>query len=350
MKQWLKGAMHVHSAMSDSLGTPQTAVDAYYKCGYDFMFFTDHKTNFDVSQIANKYDMLVMGGVELDSGQDPFPNYDYNKEPKEDWVKKLATNTMENEFGDQTWLHINALGVNNTNIKFDIIQGQMGKTVANATDAIEKAGGVPMVCHPNWLFSPSFRELLDSKRNFLLEIGCSAESYFVGTFSKESPENIWDILLSKGRTVYAAATDDAHHYFKTEQEPWLDYDCGFVYVFAEKNEESVKEALRNGCFYASNGIKLADYSVTDKKISVKVEPEKDRKYCIMFKGKMGLPLKCVYGTEGEYSFQNIQEEEYVRVKVVSNKINSSYFSFLNYTYNEACYLQPVFLDGRKTMI
>ena len=343
MKQWLKGAMHVHSSMSDALGTPQMAVDTYKKCGYDFMFFTDHKTNFDIdSQVTNKYDMLVMGGVELDSGQDLFPNYDYNKEPKEDWVKNLATNRMENEFGDQTWLHINALGVYNTNIKFDIIRGQMGKTIANAADAIEKAGGVPMVCHPDWLFSPSFRELLDSNREFLLEIGCAAESYYMGTFAKESTETIWDILLSAGRKIYAAATDDAHHYFKTEEEPFLDYDCGFVYVYAEKNEESIKEALRTGQFYASSGIKLADYSVTDKKISVKVEPKEDLKYCIMFKGKMGLPLKYVYGTEAEYSFQNIPDEEYVRVKVISNKVNTSFFSFVNYTYNEACYTQPVF--------
>ncbi|MBQ0105044.1 MAG: hypothetical protein KBT47_03295 [Armatimonadetes bacterium] len=346
MKKYLKGALHVHSTMSDSLGTPQLAVDTYHRCGYDFMFFTDHKTNFDIdSQVADKYDMLVMGGVELDCGKDPKPGYDFNKEPKEDWVHRLGDNRLINEFGDPAIPHINALGVYGTNIKFDLFDGQTGKTLENAIDAINKENGIPMICHPNWYFCPSFRELLDIKRDFLLEIGNNDESTCFGSFSKESMETVWDILLSKGRRVFATATDDTHHYFKTKEEPWTDYDLGCVYVWAEKNEESIKEALRRGDFYASGGVELLEYNVTEKGISVKVKEEEGVKYCIMFKGKMGIPLRYVYGTEADYEFQGIPDEEYVRVKVVSNKVKSSFWFTSNGVYNQACYTQPVFRMG-----
>ncbi len=353
MKKYLKGALHVHTNLSDGMLSPQEVVAKYKAKGYDFIVFTDHKINFDIPKyITDDMGMVLIGGVELDVGIEK--DVDYREISNEALRETLMLSRMRNEFDDLAWPHVNALGVYDTNMKFDIIDGNVPKTYENMIDVINENGGLPMINHPNWWFCSSLRELLEVNREYLLEIGGNPESSYCGNCNKESLETIWDILNTKGKRTFGTFTDDSHE-FKDGSDR-IDYNVGYVCVWAERDEKSILKALWNGDFYSSNGIDLEEYDVTDKGIKIKVKPDLEWnndngakieprggvKYAIMFKGKMGMPLKTVYGTEAEYEFTGGEWEDYVRVKVVSNKAKHSHWQEEWWKYYEVLLTQPCF--------
>lgn len=331
MKQFLKGQLHLHTTYSDGEGSPQEVLDKYKSCGYDFIVWTDHRINIDVnSNFTDKKGIICIGGIELDCGlrtnqqtnnEDPF-----------------------NEFGHEASLHCNALGVYDTNMSFNMVEDNVSKTCENIIDEILANGGIPMVNHPNWIVGISYRELLNVNRDYLMEIGNCWDCNIGGNFAKEGMEVVWDILLSNGRKIYGTATDDCHQISDKYIDTYASsYNRGYVGVWAEKNEQSILQALKRGDFYASNGVDLEEYTVNDKSMTVKVKPENDEKYVIVFKGKMGIPLKIVYGTEATYEFTGSPDEAYIRAKVVSSSLKKC----PNYVdehdvYYKACYTQPFF--------
>lgn len=330
MKEFLKGQLHLHTNHSDGSKTPQEVLDVYKSCGYDFIIWTDHRKNIDVNtNFTDKKGIICIGGIEIDTGI--AKNYSQYKD-------------VFDEFRNYCYLHINALGVNNYKTGFEYDSHSPAKTCEIIIDEILANGGIPMVNHPNWLTGLSYRELLKIDRSYLMEIGNCWDCDVPGNFAKESMETIWDILLTNGKKVYGTATDDCH----VIEPEYIDsynasYDRGYVSVWAERNEESILQALRNGDFYASNGVDLEEYSVNDKSMTIKVKPKKDEKYVIMFKGKMGIPLKTVYGTEANYEFTGSLDEEYVRAKVVSSSLKEcKAYCVEHYVYYKACYTQPYF--------
>ncbi|MBQ0104855.1 MAG: hypothetical protein KBT47_02330, partial [Armatimonadetes bacterium] len=200
---------------------------------------------------------------------------------------------------------------------------------------------------------------LKVRNPFLMEcVNYSDGGYNEGNEAFESVEYIWDVLLTDGKTVYGTMSDDTHVY--AEEKDWyknafsetsnhfIQYvyksfmKChtpgnGFVMVNADLNENSIKNALRRGDFYASNGLLADCYEVTDKGIKVKIQKQNNENNRIIFKGRMGLPLKIVDGDEAEYEFTGSFDEQYVRVKA----INGAYKTIL---------FQPIFRDGRNKII
>ena len=66
----------------------------------------------------------------------------------------------------------------------------------------------------------------------------------------------WDQLLAQGKRIWGVATDDAHA---------VAHFCGgWVMVNAEKNVNSVLEALCEGKFYASTGPEIYDFYVDNE--------------------------------------------------------------------------------------
>ncbi|MBQ7258004.1 MAG: CehA/McbA family metallohydrolase [Abditibacteriota bacterium] len=338
MKKYLKGALHVHTNISDGLLPPQEVVAKLKSKGYDFIVFTDHGNNFNLSDfITDDMGLVLIPGVEIN--QDPA----YHR----------------NEFGIEPDIHMNALGVRGYNSDWRFIEeGDVATSIEKTLDLIRERGGVPTVNHPNWLVGMSIREMVNVNRDFLMEIGAAFDCCYGGNHNKESLETMWDILLTKGKKVYGVFTDDSHRYNDGPSEVGFDpgYNLGYVEVFAERDEKSILEALTKGEFYASNGIYLDEYTVTNKGIKIKVKPDLESnghngvkiephegvRYAIMFKGKMGMPLKVVYGTEAEYTFDGNEWEDYVRVKVVSNKTKDSEWQVERWQYYEALFTQPVF--------
>ncbi len=359
MKQYLKGALHVHTNLSDGVLSPQEVVAKYKSKGYDFIVFTDHKYNFNIEDhVKDNMGLVLIGGVELDPGV--RSDDDYKNMTRDELISLFATRpNITNEFCDNipgSPCHVNALGVHNTRMGFEIDYNSVPKTCENMIDVILANGGIPMINHPNWESTISLREVMNVNRDFLMEIGGAYDCVYGGNHNLESVESMWDVLLTQGKKVFGTFTDDSHSYKEITDE-CLDpgYDEGYVCVWAERDEKSILDALREGEFYCSNGIYLDEYEVTDKKIRVKIKPNTympanilnkgEFHYAIMFKGEMGYPLKVVYGTEAEYEFKGNLRESYVRVKVVSNKKRKSLWQVENNKYYEALFTQPVFKNN-----
>lgn len=344
MKKWLKGAMHVHTNNSDGRSDPQFVLETYRNCGYDFIVWTDHCVNWDIDKyIKDRKDVVCIGGVEVSVNMGKKVN-----DPEEG----ITDYFLKNDLGAYSIPHINALGVYGTDITFDAYSGDVSKTLENMIDAVNAENGIPMINHPNWLVGMSYWELLKVNRKFLMEIGNCWDCCIGGNFARESMETQWDILLSKGMSVYGTATDDAHLYDRESIENGREhFNKGYVCVYAEKNEESILNALRCGDFYASNGVDIEEYTADGKKMYVRIKPNGDEKYIINFKGRMGMPLKSVYGTEAEYEFTGSPDEEYVRCKIVSNALQESKVNFHESNcYYKACYTQPYFPKGKQFVI
>ena len=303
-----KGQLHLHSTKSDGNATPSQVAEEYKKLGYDFIFFTDHGTSFDTSNISNE--ILCLPGSEWQCATDEDMFY-------------------TNSLGNKCVIHVNACGTT------DIFDLPKGKTIAQGISIMAKEiiknGAIPTVNHPNWNWPENghafgYRELLDIDEPYILEIGnmgngCNNS----GNDSIESVEYTWDVLLTKGKNIFVSMTDDAHEYRPEKRDLKIDTPgLGYVVIWADTlNEKNVMKALNCGNFYASNGLYLEEYEVTEKSIKIKTK-DNGNNQIITFKGKMGIPLKTVYGTCAEYEFQGIPDEEYVRVKVIDSKFNTLY--------------------------
>lgn len=338
MKKYLKGALHLHTNVSDGNADPQTAAEKYKSLGYDFLVFTDHNKNFDPK--------------------------DYVKKPIDDFI---CFPGCENEFMFMNHFKNNAnahiIGIDYLGKFNNPPYTNPSETFDNYIKETYRLGGIPQVNHPNWGgsregYSFNYNELLGINSPFLMEIfNYSIAGYNEGNAAFESVEYIWDVLLSNGKTVYGTMTDDTHMYFGQE---WVEEELlntrlgrtrdmireimkghlpgnGFVMVRAEKDPKSIKEAIKCGDFYASNGLYIDNYESDEKCIKVSLKEQDEENNRIIFKGRMGIPLKIVNGNEATYEFKNIPDEEYVRVKVINGGSKCALF-------------QPIFRDGRKNRL
>jgi len=313
----LKGQLHLHTNISDGKKSPEEVANIYKSLGYDFIVFTDHKKNYAVKDYVKNSisDFIMIPGIEWDFIVDNCLGYDAS-------------------------LHLNALGYSGKDFNAECIVNNIPKTLENMVDAACDLGAIPMINHPNWRHSFNYRELLKVDRNYLLEIAnIDPESINEGNLALESVEYTWDVLLSNGKGVFVTATDDAHYYMPENicdgnSSPGNSFVMCMVKTF---DEAGIRESLINGDFYASTGVVIDKYEETKKGISVSVKAEDDKKHVIIFKGRMGIPLKIVEGVSGDYEFTGSYDEEYVRVKIIDSK-------------DRAAFTQPVFKNGKKIVI
>lgn len=140
-------------------------------------------------------------------------------------------------------------------------------------------GGIVMLNHPNFHYAADAKLLtqLAGRGLTLVEVANEAvDSNNQGDQRHPSTEALWDLVLSSGATIYATATDDAHHYYDADvarRRGQLAHtgDRGWVMVRADRNPQAIKAALRRGDFYASTGVTLASVSVVDAVLTVRVD-------------------------------------------------------------------------------
>ncbi|MBQ7256749.1 MAG: hypothetical protein IJS60_03535 [Abditibacteriota bacterium] len=350
-KKYLKGQLHMHTNLSDGDASPIDVAKEYKEMGYDFAYFTDHYQSNDVSNI--KVDgFLALPGAEWGAVlKNPYYNAIFN----------LHVNTLGKNLDDwgvfdlwkkHYYIHYSLAGYEEFLSEIDhdeMFNRTLSDVLTDFIEAAYKYGTIPIVNHPNWItygLCPfDYRELLKVDLPYILEIknasdGITEEGYK----SVNSVEYTWDVLLSNGKNVLCTFDDDAHNYSKEVRDKLDKYNTPeymvpgktFVMVKADLNQYSIENALRCGDFYASTGVELEEYKVTKKSIYVKVK-DKGKVNNIIFKGKMGLPLKWVTGNEAEYIFTGSPDEEYVRVKIADSD------------YNMAL-TQPVFQNGKKIIL
>lgn len=303
--RWYKGNTHTHTLNSDGDSTPDEVVRWYREQGYHFLVLTDH--NFLTS---------VEGLNALHGADEKF--------------LVIKGEEVTDRFGDKA-IHVNGLHVE------QVVKPQGGnsvvETIQRNVDAIRKVEGLPHINHPNFGWSITAEDLRQVQRYKLFEIynGHHAVNN-LGGGGVPGLEEVWDTLLTGGKLVYGIAVDDAH----TFKQPWNKATArpgqGWVMVRTEKLEaKAILAAMERGEFYASTGVKLSNYEVDDKQMTVTIEEVKTSKYRIHFIGRGGRLLKEELQSPATYRFRG--DEGHVRAKVLESN-------------GAVAWLQPVMIGAR----
>lgn len=212
--RWYKGNLHMHTTASDGRLELADAIEFYKTRGYDFVAVTDHRKTTPVEEFTTDT-FLAMHGIELNCWD---PNgYEY---------------------------HIVGVGVRPFEQDPEIRTGQ------GLIDQVLAHDGVAFIAHPYWLG-------LERQAIEHLTGAIGIEVYNSGCMEcgKALSDVHWDDLLHHGYDTWGLATDDTHHYS-------YDGAVGWVMVRArELTQESIKEALRAGHFYATQGPEIRDLRV-----------------------------------------------------------------------------------------
>lgn len=287
---WYKGNTHTHTINSDGDSTPDEVVRWYRERGYNFLVLSDHNflTNVEGLNALHGADekFVVIRGEEV---SDTF-----NKKP----------------------IHVNGLNVERA------VKPQGGKSVVEVmqrnVNAIRDARGVPHINHPNFGWMITADDLKQVENNKLFEIyNGHPEVNNFGGGGKPGLEEMWDAILSGGKLLYGIAVDDAHVFKKPWDKNAPRPGQGWIFVRAEQlSSAAILEAMERGDFYASTGVELADYQVSDKNITVTINEERTSKYRVQFIGKGGRVLSEAITNPAVYQFRG--DEAYVRAKIIES--------------------------------
>ena len=296
----------------------RTDIAQWYKSWrYQCVVITDHEHLTPVDELNKKYGaddkFLVLRGQEITQGiKDPTSSE-----------------------GGIRWSHVNGIDINKAilpigypNIATSI---SLADTFLRNIDEVYKAGGIPQINHPSAQWGPRLEDLLPIQRPFVFEVWNAFPSggNLGGTDDKgvvtPSFEELWDQLLSHGKTAWAVASDDVHDYvnFGDFLAP-LPGRAWIVIQAPKLTEDALMGALRDGHFYASNGVFLKDYRADAHGISITIDPPlvwngKDKEtvlYKTRFVGRDGRVLAEMAGLSPHYEFKG--DEEYVRASVIDS--------------------------------
>jgi hypothetical protein len=287
---WYKGNTHTHTVNSDGDSTPDDVVRWYREHGYRFLVLTDHNylTSVDGLNAVHGADekFLVIRGEEL---SDTFAG-----KP----------------------LHVNGLDVSS------LVAPQHGTSVVDvlqrSVDALRGRNAVPHINHPNFGWAISGDDLARVERVRLFEIfNGHPQVNNLGGGGVPGMEEVWDRLLSSGKTMYGIADDDAHVFMQPGNPDVAGPGRGWVVVRAERlAARPIVEALDRGDFYASTGVDLRDYQVTPAAITITIAETIYSRYRVQFIGKNGRLLKEVTTSPASYTFAG--DELYVRARVIES--------------------------------
>jgi hypothetical protein len=287
----------VHTALTDGDASPLVVARWYRDHGYDFVVITDHDSLTPVERLnaalGDGGRFLVMSGVEV--------------------TDRLG----------RTPVHLNGIGVR------EAVKPLGGTTVPEILDrnarAVRAAGGIPQVNHPNYVWSFGAPEIASTKepRHFELFNGHPGVNN-QGGGGTPSTEEMWDVVLSGGRVMYAMATDDAHDFHGEFSRHRANPGRGFVVVRAAGlTPEAIAAALDGGEFYASTGVEITELETSRERVRLRLpnrptwqaDPSRplDLRYRTFFVGRDGRVLKQDDSLEPSYTFKG--DELYVRARV-----------------------------------
>jgi hypothetical protein len=329
--RWYKGNLHTHTLNTDGDSSPVDVVRWYREQGYHFVALTDHDSLTSVDGLNAIYatgapaplpgrggvpsffhPFLVIAGEEV---TDRYP-------PREARGDVLAPRGTEQP---HKAVHLGALTV--TRPVAPQGGGSVAETLQRNVDAIRAASGVPVIHHPNYLWSLTAADLKALHGVKLLEIfNGHRQTNNLGGGGSPGVEAIWDDVLSSGALLYGVAADDAHH-FKQAGSPdaMAPPGQGWVWVRApELSAVAIVAALERGDFYASTGVELADYQVTSEAVTITIKPFFRSRYRILFIGRGGriledVPVDTVSGEPVAPVAHRLRGDEgYVRAKVIES--------------------------------
>jgi hypothetical protein len=257
--RWLKGQLHAHSNGSGDSQTPPADVARWYaEHGYDFVVLTDHNRLTPVPDGPP----LMIPGVEL--------------------TAELRACAPPSD-GTRCPLHVGAWFVNPARQdaappRPDSIQRV--DVFGWWLDVARALEGVAVILHPNYEYAADAEVLVALARRgarFVEIANESVDANSAGDATHPSVEALWDVVLSRGLTMYGVASDDAHHYYDAAAvadagETAFTGDRGFVVVRARLDPPAIRAALERGDFYASTGVRLERVDRQGGGLEVEVAP------------------------------------------------------------------------------
>lgn len=239
--EWLKTALHLHSTESDGIASPDALVGAYAAAGYDVISLTDH---WKLTHVDAPSGTVVLPGAEL--AVDPMALGRYSE------VLAIGISDIpEDPGGDRRYWE-----------PIDNYQFKTFPDYTAATTNINSQGGVAFMCHPYWSGHPP-EVLMRAEGLAGIELFNSGAERDNG---RGDSSYLWDLALESGMSLSGIATDDTHY-------PETDIDAGWTMVrAAERTQEAVLQALRDGAFYASGGPELIRVERDGDRIEVECSP------------------------------------------------------------------------------
>jgi len=323
---WYKGNLHCHSSNSDGAAPPQEIARYYKKLGYDFIGISDHNSYTAVESYARDADILGIPCCEY-TGKDSChvlaagvtQAVAPNLESDDIWERMSPDKHLQSR-----------LPPNGPRRKVMMLQDGINKTIAT--------GGIPIVCHPLWKWAFNHQEMLELEHLTHFELcNASPDCNSMPLPGKSYADEMWDAMLSNDIRVIGMASDDAHTY-TAPYAPFLPIGGrGWNMIKAPAlTQTDILRAIRHGHCYATTGVILKEYTVTNDRISVEIMVSRNReKHCIQFFGQGGRELQLDYASRAEYCFRG--DETYVRCRISS-------------TMGNWAWTQPVFMDELQSQI
>jgi len=283
--RWYRGNTHTHTLNSDGDSSPEYVARWYKEHGYDFLVLSDHNVFTDPETLSQLVDsaFILIPGEEVTSS--------FERKP----------------------VHVN--GLNLPRVVEPRVGPSLVATLQLNVDAVREVQGVPHINHPNYQWALGVEALAQVGRYKLLEIFNGHPAvHNEGGGGYAGMEEVWDILLTRGKRIYGIAVDDAH-IFQGEFGPVEAHPGrGWVVVKARALEaDEIMRSLEAGLFYASTGVELEDVIVTATRLEVRIKPRGDFKYTTMFIGSGGQVLKRSDDVHAAYELDG--PVQYVRVRV-----------------------------------
>lgn len=287
---WYKGNLHCHTTNSDGKASPSDVCRIYKENGYHFLCLTDHNFATECTE-HHSPGFITIPGVEHT-------------------VKASGIQVHVNSLGSASPMTPDKLA----DLELTTVSSALQKMI----DTTLSQNALPMINHPNWLWSFGAEEISKTSGAFAFEVlngGTSCNSFGCGINS--STDQIWDRLLTRGMKIFGTATDDAHWYAldgtKRKDPPFT----GWVCVEADRLEpQAILDALQKGHFYSSNLPQLKRIDVSAKNYAIQIERIWDETYVTDFVGMRGNVVATYYGYEPVYKIKG--DEKYIRAKITSS--------------------------------
>jgi hypothetical protein len=327
--KWYKGNTHTHTTLSDGNASPEYVVSWYHERGYNFLSLTDH----------NKF--INPDSVKLPENK----RSDFILIPGEEVTGKRTVHT--------TGLNVNRYI--HPGYEFNSVE----EVIQCHTDSILSASGIPILNHPNFRTGAQVDDILPVQRLHMLELfnghpkvdNWGAEGVHIAVEAK------WDSLLTHGQRFFAVAADDAHHFdefYPQKSNPargWIMVHCSML------TAGSIVASMKQGNFYASNGVILKTIEKDQKEYTVEIDIEATREelkspyltgniveegnpgFVIEFIGKGGEVLNKAKEPSATYKIKG--NELYIRCRVTYCRKRSE-----NMYENLYAWTQPIFVNEK----
>ncbi|MEA2013179.1 MAG: CehA/McbA family metallohydrolase [Verrucomicrobiota bacterium] len=287
---WYKGNLHCHTTNSDGKSSPEKVAAYYKELGHDFLAISDHNSHTKLSEYGDALDKNFIG-------------------------------IPASEFTGEKCCHVLAIGTNKKIIptgyespedtqKKDILQ--------DGIDKIQATGAIPIICHPPWRNTFDEKIIMQTNGAHLFEVcNASPDCASYPTMGFSNGDSIWDALLSKGFRYFGIASDDAHCYYENFHVRAPRGGKGWIVVKAESlTVENIINSINCGKFYATTGVTLQDYEVTDSYIHISISPKNYERATFEFIGNNGKILQMNTGIEASYRIEG--NENYIRIRISSS--------------------------------